>query len=316
MTQQTIDRVAGAATAPACPPAGEFWHALLACPNCTKPLPDRSACPSCHARFGADGGTPILISPAAARAVTWKFPQARSFLGDEAVARVVTYPIFEPGKDGPYHLDRAHVHVIRQLPAGSRVLEIGCGGGQARPWFKGLGHSYVGTDISKTRVHDWLKKFGGPDLLSDCHFLPFRDQSFDLVYCAAVFEHLACPHLAAQEAMRVLKPGGHFLGNCSFLEPWHDRSYYHMSPLGVIELLTQAGFQIDHIWPGRGYTAYRAIPSMSLRKQLRPLRYFAKPIELAYRLQGYLANRSRGKSAVLHHATIAGATDWIARRPA
>ena len=73
-------------------------------------------------------------------------------------------------------MDLAHLHVINRLKKGGRVLEIGCGVGQNRQFFNEIGFDYVGIDISKSRVFDWLREFGGPDYLCDAHFLPFLDQ--------------------------------------------------------------------------------------------------------------------------------------------
>ena len=42
----------------------------------------------------------------------------------------------------------------------------------------------------------------------DARGLPFADESFDLVYCRYVLEHVAAPIRMLQEAHRVLKPGG------------------------------------------------------------------------------------------------------------
>jgi SAM-dependent methyltransferase len=86
-------------------------------------------------------------------------------------------------------------------------------------------------------VFGWLQEFGGSDLLCDTHFLPFRDGHFDAVYTSVVTEHLACSMLAMQEFFRVLKPCGYYMGNCAFVEPWHDQSFFHLSPLGASELL-------------------------------------------------------------------------------
>ena len=143
--------------------------------------------------------------------------------------------------DYPYHLDLAHLDVINQLSKNSH---------NSGNWVRWRSNAQVhsvrkaistcGTDISKTRVIKHLQEYGGPDVLCDAHFLPFADCTFDVVYSAAVTEHLACPYLAAQEIARCLKPGGHYLGNVSFLEPWHDNSFFHMSPLGAFELLTQS----------------------------------------------------------------------------
>jgi ubiquinone/menaquinone biosynthesis C-methylase UbiE len=168
-------------------------------------------------------------------------------------------------------------------------------------------------------VHKWLQKHGGPDCLCDAHFLPFADQSFNLIYSVAVYEHLACPQLAAQEAYRVLKPGGYFLGNVSFLEPWHDDSFYHMTPFGVMELLLQAGFEIVSIWPGRGYSGYYATASMGSRFT-KAFRFFGQGMYFVYRLEHRLKsflrrNRVQPLADLMNKAKVAGATDWIAKRP-
>jgi SAM-dependent methyltransferase len=172
----------------------------------------------------------------------------------------------------PYHLDLAHSDAFDSLPAGSLVLEPGCGGGQMRSYLESKFFRYVGIDMSKTRVDEELQRHGGPDLICDAHFLPFMDQAFDVVYTSALTQHVACPYLLAQEIARVLKPGGYYFGNVSFLEPWHDDSFFHMSPLGVFETLTQAHFDIVHIWPGHGYSGFRAIMDMG-NKATRPLRF-------------------------------------------
>jgi ubiquinone/menaquinone biosynthesis C-methylase UbiE len=216
-------------------------------------------------------------------------------------------------------LDLAHLNIIKSLSPGASILEIGCGGGQMREKLLQDGFSYIGTDISKSRVYDFLQAHGGPDILCDSHFLPFRDQQFDLVYSAAVTEHLACPYLVAQEVARVLKPGGYYLGNVSFLEPWHDNSYFHMSPLGVFENLVQAGFEPKNIWPGKGYSGFRAIMMMG-NKITKPLTFIGDAIYVAYRAGNSLRNLVKRRSnwseeRIEDAARVAGATDWIAQKP-
>jgi len=167
---------------------------------------------------------------------------------------------------------------------------------------------YTGTDISDSRVNDDLRAHGGPDLIADAHFLPFDDAQFDFVYSAAVFEHLACPHLAAQEAARVLKPTGLFCGSVSFMEPWHDNSFFHMTPLGVHELLIQAGLAPEYIWPG--YSGFLALYGMG-NKATRALLPLAAFTSFAFRL----GNRLRGLNRTIEdEAKVAGAINWIARK--
>jgi SAM-dependent methyltransferase len=302
--------------------AVQWWAQSLACPACRQPLACADECRGCGLTFERDSGTPVLIARDAVAEVAFRFPQQRSEKSDAQRLQYVRYPpaLSKGVADIPYHLDRAHAARLVKLAPGSRVLEIGCGGGQMRGWFERAGLKYVGVDLSKTRVYEWLQAYGGPDLLSDAHFLPFQDEQFDVVYSTSVTEHVACPVRYAQEARRVLKPGGLFLSNSAFLEPWHDASHFHLSPDGAIELLLEAGFEIEAVWPERGYHAFRSILEMAFRRPFRVVRHLGWMPMALYRLQGKAINlyrRLRGTAPlhrVLDDGIIAGAVNWIARR--
>ena len=156
--------------------------------------------------------------------------------------------------------------------------------------------------------------------MCDAHFLPFGDQQFDVVYAAAVTEHIACPVRYAQEIHRVLKPGGYFLSNTAFGEPWHDGSHFHMSPDGILELLLEAEFEIDAIWPGKGWHTFKAQSNMAFRGPFRAVRFFAWVPMAVYRFQCWalrVARRLTGKAPVrriIEDSVVAGAFAWIARR--
>ncbi|CAH2602114.1 Methyltransferase domain-containing protein [Rhodovastum atsumiense] len=292
---------------------------LLACPDCRSPLTSILRCHSCGISF--EQATPISLFPQKAnRTVSFQFTPNRSVSGDHFL-KVFKYPsrCGAAGAESPYHLDLAHIDIIDQLPSGARILEIGCGGGQMRQWIRDKGYEYIGTDISTSRVQDSLKIHGGPDVLCDAHFLPFRDGVFDLVYSSAVTEHLACPYLVAQEVVRVLNPGGYYLGNVSFLEPWHDNSYFHMTPLGVWENLTQAGFESRNIWPGRDYTGFRAVLAMG-NKATKFITFVGDGVHMLYRNANKLRNLARQRprwstETITDSARVAGAIDWIAQKP-
>jgi SAM-dependent methyltransferase len=293
--------------------------ALVVCPSCRNALKSFQGCAHCGATFSEIDSTPALFAKSSARTVKFHFDQSRSTMGDR-FKQCFTYPTRREGASGdyPYHLDLAHLSILEQLPPKSTVLEIGCGGGQMRSFLQSRGHRYVGMDISKTRVGKDLQKFGGPDLLGDAHFLPFAEGVFDLVYSAAVTEHLASPYLVAQEVARSLKPGGFYLGNCSFLEPWHDDSFFHMSPLGVFELLTQANFEVAHIWPGQDYSGFQAIMGMG-NKVTRSLSFLGDLMYFIYRASNrfrrFAKRRSEWKNRpIAEAARVSGSTDWIARR--
>lgn len=61
------------------------------------------------------------------------------------------------------------------------------------------------------------------DLIGDAHRLPFADEVVDAVVCTEVFEHLLDPPAAAQELIRILKPGGRLVLTTRFCFPLHDR---------------------------------------------------------------------------------------------
>ena len=254
--------------------------------------------------------------------VNYQYSSKRSVMSDDDLLGNLRDPALGfRGDNLPYHLDLAHALFFDRLHEGATVLEIGCGGGQARSWFAAKKLHYVGTDISRTRVHEHLQENGGADLLCDAHFLPFKDAVFDVVYSAAVFEHLACPIRALQEISRVLKPGGNLLGNVSFLEAWHDSSYFHMSPLGVLEILTEAKLTPIAVWPSRGYSGFHALSRMSFAPW-NPIRYFgtllhqANLAERSFKAIVRRALKRTEKPDILAQCQIAGAMDWIAQKRA
>jgi SAM-dependent methyltransferase len=108
-----------------------------------------------------------------------------------------------------------------RLPAGSRVLDIGCGSGRhvaaayALERVEIVGADPCFMDLKKAqarlRFHDaWGEHGQGRWWLhaADITRLPFADASFDLVICSEVLEHIPDHGRAMNETVRVLKPGG------------------------------------------------------------------------------------------------------------
>lgn len=292
---------------------------VLACPDCGTALDAPAACGGCGRAFGQRDGLPDLM-PRRARTVSFALAPADTDPGAIPADVLRFPPRHGQPRGGTYHLDRAHDDILSALPAGALVVETGCGGGQMRAWAAARGLRYLGTDVATTRVHDWLQAHGGPDVLADAHALPLRDGVADAVYAAAVWEHLACPAAAAQEAARILKPGGWCLGSMSFLEPWHDESYAHMTPWGVHMTLRLGGLDPVCIWPEDGWSGFRALLEMGNRAT-RPLRPLAGLMNAWYRAPKRLQHRLRtGRAAapqdiVRPIAALAGAIAWIARKP-
>lgn len=120
------------------------------------------------------------------------------------------------------------------LHANAVFLDLGCG--RREDIAKGVefhGASYVGIDV-------------GPDapIRCDSHALCLKSESVDVVFSAATMEHFRNPWKVVEEVVRVLKPGGVFLGLVAFIQPEHGYpgSYFHMSAKGTRVLLEDNGF--------------------------------------------------------------------------
>jgi SAM-dependent methyltransferase len=96
---------------------------------------------------------------------------------------------------------------------GRRVLELGCGAGR---WSIGLrrgGASPVGIDLSSAHLAHAAASMRAarirfPLLIADAEHLPFRDRSFDIVFCDWGALSFSDPYQSIPEAARVLRPGG------------------------------------------------------------------------------------------------------------
>ncbi|MCG3209578.1 MAG: Ubiquinone biosynthesis O-methyltransferase [Anaerolineae bacterium] len=131
-----------------------------------------------------------------------------------------------------------------------RVMDFGCGTGEFYNYFRQKGNiSWVGLDIEHSpevngRVHHDFNfvTYNGLQF-------PFPNDYFDLIYTFQVFEHVRHPESVLQELFRTLKPGGHFAGSTSYLEPYHSLSYWNYTPFGFVELLNSVGFCVIELRP-------------------------------------------------------------------
>ena len=110
------------------------------------------------------------------------------------------------------------------------ILDLGAGAGELNRYnLKEQGRKIYGIDLDPRIAHNKTLDLG---VLGNGDRLPFKDGSFDLIFCIYVLEHIENPELFAKEISRVLKPGGNFMA----LTP----NKYHYVPL--IAKLTPTSF--------------------------------------------------------------------------
>lgn len=92
----------------------------------------------------------------------------------------------------------------------ANVLEVGCGTGLTKNCFNG---EYTGVDINPEYIRVVSERGGGTFLVADATSLPFRAETYDLVFTAGVLHHLDAQgrDMMLDEMGRVCKSRGHIM---------------------------------------------------------------------------------------------------------
>lgn len=189
------------------------------------------------------------------------------------------------------------------------ALDMGCGTGLHRSLCEHAGFQWIGLDYAEPEA----------PILGDGHALPFADASVECVVSLAVLEHIRYPFVVASEVMRVLKPGGIYMGTVSFLEPFHGDSYYHHTHLGTYNTLSTAGFDVRRVAPHAGWSGLRAQVTMAglFPRMPEPLAVaLIWPLEMFHKLWWRAGAMVSDKaSETLRLCSNTGSFEFVARKP-
>ncbi|MGA7796991.1 MAG: methyltransferase domain-containing protein [Methanoregula sp.] len=179
------------------------------------------------------------------------------------------------------------LHNDTRYPAGSRVLEAGCGtGAQTVILAKNSpGAEITSIDISPEslrRAEERVRSEGIENVTfraGDLFSLPFGPQSFDHVFVCFVLEHLPNPRRALASLRPLIRPGG----TITVIEGDHGSAYFHPDSAGaqkaircLVDLQREAGGNAligRELYPllvSAGYTDVQVSPRMVYVDASRP----------------------------------------------
>jgi ubiquinone/menaquinone biosynthesis C-methylase UbiE len=179
------------------------------------------------------------------------------------------------------------LHADTAYPAGSRVLEAGCGVGAQTVTLAGNSPEALITsvDISENAIAEAAEKVSAAGFTNvtfqqgDLFDLPYPQASFDHVFVCFVLEHLARPIEALIGLQQLLVPGG----TITVIEGDHGSAYFYPPSQSAeeaircqVELQKRAGGNANigrELYPllkASGYSSARVFPRMVYADASRP----------------------------------------------
>jgi 2-polyprenyl-3-methyl-5-hydroxy-6-metoxy-1,4-benzoquinol methylase len=115
-----------------------------------------------------------------------------------------------PEGSEPQDLAARLAFVLAHVPAGARVLDVGCGEGRFTSELVRAGREVVGIDVAEEPLRRARERDPGIDvrLVAPQGPWPLADVSFDALWAGEVIEHVADTGGWLSEARRVLRSGG------------------------------------------------------------------------------------------------------------
>ena len=177
--------------------------------------------------------------------------------------------------------------LVRQLPKGARVLDVGCGRGTLLSALADRGFEAHGFELSE-QAAEFADPRAQVKIGAELTEADYPEAYFDMVVVWHVLEHLKHPDRTVDEIHRILKPGGKLIIAVPNFSSWQarwagedwfhldlPRHLYHFPFAGLRRLVEDRGFayrsahffslrQNPFGWVQSGLNRFRSLPRNSL----------------------------------------------------
>jgi SAM-dependent methyltransferase len=234
----------------AAPPASDAGQRT--CPICAEldPIPWLTAPDRFHGRT-----KPYQLLRCASCSMVWlDDPPSKSEMGMH-YGPDYDRTISEAAKAPEHWFDRRN-EVLRLKPGGGAILDLGCATGGFLSTLQGPSWKLFGIEMSEEAAREVRSRCGAEVFVGDILDAPFPPNSFDVITCFNVFEHVYEPKEVLVRVAKWLKPGGVFYtlmpnidsaGARIFRSYWYPlelpRHLSHFSPATLRRVAQSAGLR-------------------------------------------------------------------------
>jgi SAM-dependent methyltransferase len=201
--------------------------------------------------------------------------------------------IMAAGEGSPFkRWRRQRERILRQKQSGA-ILDLGCSSGGFLKTMKGESWKLFGIEMEASTAEKARQATGAEVFVGDIVDAPFPAESFDVITCFDVLEHIYDPHQFLGKVWKWLKPGGIYFAMLPNIDCWEmrilgtywyglelPRHLFHFSPRSLRYIMKPFGFQevelatprISYLERSAGYVGSAILEKMgfSPEPQSRP----------------------------------------------
>jgi 2-polyprenyl-3-methyl-5-hydroxy-6-metoxy-1,4-benzoquinol methylase len=149
---------------------------------------------------------------------------------------------------------------ISKLKKGGALLDLGCSSGGFLSTMMGRSWRLYGIEMEASTAERARSRTGAEIFVGDVLEAPFVSDSFDVITCFDVLEHVYDPRQLLTKVLEWLKPGGIFYTSLPNIDSWEAQAFgsywfglelprhtFHLSPRSLRPLMVALGFQEVYI---------------------------------------------------------------------